>query len=66
MNCLIKKRPYKTDNSHILSGKTHTFHMNMLLILLNYHLINVFFDLPGVYTVLIKKIFFLQVKHNIT
>ena len=21
MNCLIKKRPYKTDKSHILSGK---------------------------------------------
>jgi len=26
MNCLIKKRPYKTDKSHMLSGKTHTFH----------------------------------------
>jgi len=21
MNCLIKKRPYKTDKSHVLSGK---------------------------------------------
>ena len=44
MNCLIKKeRPYKTDKSHIVSGKTHTFHMNMFFILLIYHLINVFF-----------------------
>ena len=33
----------KTDKSHILSGKTHTFQMNMLLILLNYDSINVFF-----------------------
>ena len=29
MNCLIKKRPYTSDISQILSGKTHTFHMNM-------------------------------------
>jgi len=43
MNCLIKKRPYKTDKSHILSVKTHTFHMNIFLILLIYHLINVIF-----------------------
>ena len=59
MNCLIEKIHYKTDKSHILSGKTHTFHMNMFLILLIYHLINVYFDLPGdyseIYTVLIKK-----------
>ena len=59
MNCLIKKRPYKTDKSHILSGKSHTFHMNMFLILLLYHLINVYFYFPGAYsrkyTVLIKK-----------
>ena len=48
MNSLIlKKRPHKTDKSHILSGKTHTFHMNMFLILLIYHLINVFSDFPG-------------------
>ena len=32
MNCLIKKRPYKTDKSHVLSGKTHTFHVHMFLI----------------------------------
>jgi len=43
MNCLIKKGLYKTDKSHILSGKTHTFHVNMFLILLIYYLINVFF-----------------------
>ena len=50
MNCLIKKRPYKTDKSHNLSGKTHTFHMNMFLILLIYHLISVFFDFRGAYS----------------
>ena len=58
MNCLNKiKRPYKTDKSHILSENTHTFHINMFLILLIYHLINVFFDFPGArkHTVLIKK-----------
>ena len=49
MNCLIKKAPYKTDKSHILSGKFYTFHMNMFLILLIYHLINVLFDFPGAY-----------------
>ena len=49
MNCWIKKGPYKTDKSHVLSGKTHTFHMNIFLILLIYHLINVFFDFPGAY-----------------
>jgi len=38
MNCLIKiKRPYKIDKSHILSGKTHTYLINMILILLIYH-----------------------------
>jgi len=62
MNCLIKtKRPYQNDKSHILSGKTHTFHINMFLILLIYHLINVFFDFPGAYcrkyTVLIQNLF---------
>ena len=61
MNSLIiKKRPYKTDKSHILSGKTLTFHMNMFLILLIYQLINVFSNFPGAYcrkyTVLINKI----------
>ena len=58
MNCLIKKGPYKTDKSHILSGKTYILYKNMFLILLIYHLINVFFDFPGAYsrkyTVLIK------------
>jgi len=29
MNCLIKKRLYKTDKSHILSGKTDAFHMHV-------------------------------------
>ena len=57
MNCILKKGPYTTDKSHILSGKT--FHMNMFLILLIYHLINVIFDFPGAYsrkyTVLIKN-----------
>ena len=61
MNSLIKKRPYKTDKSNILSGKTHNVHMNMFLILLIYHLFNVFFDFPGAYsrkyTVLIKNFF---------
>jgi len=47
MNCLIEKRLYKTDKSHVLLGKTH---MNMFLILLIYHLINVFWDLPGAYS----------------
>jgi len=42
MNCLIKKRPYTSDISQMLSGKTHTFHMNMFFILLIYHLITVF------------------------
>jgi len=40
--------------------KNHTFHMNMFLILLIYHSINVLFDFPGAYcrkyTVLINKI----------
>ena len=49
MNCLIKKKTHKTDKSHILSGKTHTFHINMCLIILIYQLINVFFDFPGAY-----------------
>ena len=43
MNCLIKKKTYKTDESHIYPEKTHAFHMNKFLILLIYHLINVFF-----------------------
>jgi len=30
----LKNIFYKTDKSHILSGKTHIFHMNMFLILL--------------------------------
>ena len=47
----LKKGPYTSDNkSHVLSGKNHTFHMNMFLILLIYHLINVFFDFPGAYS----------------
>ena len=51
MNCLIKKRPYKTDKSHVFIREiTHTLHMNMFLILLIYHLINVFFDFPGAYS----------------
>ena len=55
MNYLIKKKGrYKTDKSHILSGKTYTFHMNMFLILLIYHLSNVFFYFPGAYS----RIFF--------
>ena len=61
MNCLIKKGPYKTDKSHILSGKSHTFHI-LFLILLIYHFINAFFDFPGAYsrkyTVLIKHYIF--------
>ena len=61
MNCLIKKGPYKTEKSHILSGKTYTFHMNMFLIVLIYHLINDFFDFPRASsrknTVLLKKTF---------
>jgi len=43
---LIKKRPYKTDKSHVLSGKTQIFHMNMfpvLLIKLYNHYFNVHF-----------------------
>jgi len=43
---LIKKKPYKTDKSHVLSGKTHTFHMDMfpvLLIKLYNHYFNVLF-----------------------
>jgi len=60
MNCLIKKKDLiNSDKSY--PGKTHTLHMNMFLILLIYHLINVFFDFPGAdcrkYTVLIKKLF---------
>ena len=51
MNCLIKKSRF--------IRKTDTLHMNMFLILLIYHLINVFFDFPGAYsrkyTVLLKK-----------
>ena len=43
MNCLIKKGPYKTDKSKVLSVKNHTFHTNMFLIILIYHFINVFF-----------------------
>ena len=50
MNCLIKEGPFKTDKSHGLSGKTDTFHMNMFLILLIYHLINVFFYFPGAHS----------------
>ena len=61
MNCLMNKRPYKTDKSHILSGKTHSYNMNMFLILLIYHLSNVFLDFPGAYcryyTVVIKLFF---------
>jgi len=61
MNCLIKKIPYKTDKSHVLSGKNAYFYTNMFLILLIYHLINVYFYFPGAYsrkyTVLIKAIF---------
>jgi len=33
MNCLIKKNTYKTDKSHILSGTTHTSHINMFYII---------------------------------
>ena len=53
MNCLIKKSRF--------IRKTDTFHINMFLILLIFHLINVFFDFPGAYsrkyTVLLKKYF---------
>ena len=60
MYCLFKKKTYKTDKSHILSGKIHIFHMNILLI---YHLINDF--IPGAYcrkfTILIKNIYFKMV-----
>jgi len=56
-NVKIRNIVYKTDKSHILSGKNHTFHMNMFFILLIYHLINIFFDFPRSssrkYTVLI-------------
>jgi len=59
MNCLIKKKDLIKLISHMLSGKTYTFHMNMLLILLNYHSINVSFYFQGAYctkyTVLNKK-----------
>jgi len=70
MNCSIKKGPYKTDQSHVLSGNTHTFHMNMFLILLICHLCFVFIDFPGffskikrflkivnVYTLNIRKVY---------
>ena len=61
MNCLIKKKDLKKQIKVFLSGKTHTFHMNVFLMLLIYHLINVFFDFPGAYskkyTVLLKKCF---------
>jgi len=44
MNYLIKTNDLiQLIKSHILSGKTYTFHKNMFLILLIYHLINVFF-----------------------
>ena len=46
MNCLTKKKLYKTDKSHILSG----IFFHMFLILLIYHLITVFFDFPGAYS----------------
>jgi len=57
----LKERPCKSDKSHILSEKNHTFHMNMFLILLIYPLIDVgFFNFPGAYcrkyAVLINKI----------
>ena len=60
MNYLIKKVPYNTVKSHVLSGKTHTFYMNMFLILLINHLINVFFYFPGAYSrkyTVLKKYF---------
>jgi len=61
MNCLIKKRPYTTDKSHVLTGNNSYFYTNMFLILLIYHLINVYFYFPGAYsrkyTVLIKAFF---------
>ena len=60
MNYLIKNIDLmKMKKSHILSAKSHTFHMNMFLILMIYHLVNVFFYFPGAYsrkyTVLIKQ-----------
>ena len=46
MNCFIKKL-YKTDISHVLTEKNpDTFLMNMFLILLIYHLTNVFCYFP--------------------
>jgi len=42
MNCLIKKDHIKRIKVTVVE-KTYTFHMNMFLILLIYHLINVFF-----------------------
>ena len=63
---LNKKRPYETDKSHVLSGKTHTFHMNMFLILLIYHLINVFFILkePTLENIILIVTCFLHFKHK--
>jgi len=43
MNCLIKKGPNKLIKVIFYPEKTYTFHMKMFLILLIYHLINVFF-----------------------
>jgi len=50
MNCLIKKKDLIKQIKVFLSGKTHTFHMNVFLMLLIYHVINVFFDFPGAYS----------------
>ena len=57
MNCLIKKKGhYKT----VKDVKIYTFHMNIFLILLIYHLSSLF-GFPGAYsrkyTVLIKTLF---------
>ena len=50
MSCLIKKDLIKLIKVTFYPEKPHTFHRNMFLIILIYHLINVFFDFPGAYS----------------